>query len=199
MASLRRQTDKNVQRFFINAFVFALIVSMPLSSVFAGEHSTHVHGVSQMTVAVENQSLEIQLTSPAMDLLGFEHKAESEKAIEMLKQVSTQLNNHAQLFQFEGRVCEHVQTTLDTSHFYQSDKHHSDESHKDQHEHDHAGHSELVANYQYYCECPSALSELSVTLFDHFPDIHKMNVMWVTERLQGFVVLTKGNQTIEFK
>ena len=49
--------------------------------VFAAErieHESHVHGLVDMTVVIEQDKVNISLDSPAMNMVGFEHKAESE-------------------------------------------------------------------------------------------------------------------------
>ena len=43
-----------------------------------GSLGKHEHGVASLNVALDGQTLEIQLQSPAMNLVGFEHEAKSD-------------------------------------------------------------------------------------------------------------------------
>ena len=90
-------------RSLLLALPFAVL---PLTAAFAhdehdhshGSLSAHEHGVAQLNVALDGNSLELELHSPAMNLVGFEHKAQSDqdkKAVEMAKQ---QLANPITLF-----------------------------------------------------------------------------------------------------
>ena len=76
-------------RYALLALPFALL---PLHAAQAANHEhshahaheehasldAHEHGVASLNVALDGQTLEIQLQSPAMNLVGFEHEAKSE-------------------------------------------------------------------------------------------------------------------------
>lgn len=165
----------------------------------------HVHGLSELTIAIEDQLLEIQLTSPAMDLVGFEHQASTEQDIATVKRVLAQLRKQDGLFLFSAGRCilkyssatasnlnEHKHKLSDHAHDHSN---HSAHSHHDYHE----SHSEIVANYRYHCADMAALSSLRVALFKHFPGIHQIRVMWISQTQQGFATLTSGDHTVSFK
>ncbi|MCF7994732.1 MAG: DUF2796 domain-containing protein, partial [Chromatiaceae bacterium] len=42
------------------------------------QQGAHVHGVGQLNVAVDGSALLVELISPAMDLVGFEHAPRNE-------------------------------------------------------------------------------------------------------------------------
>ncbi len=60
----------------------------------------HVHGLSELTLAMEGEKLEIQLQSPAMNLLGFEHKARTTNDIAAVEHAQSLLSNPDSLFLF---------------------------------------------------------------------------------------------------
>ncbi len=112
----------------------------------------HVHGALELTIAMENDMLEIQLTSPAMNLVGFEHKVSTRENIEAVERAELQLGKHEALFLFSGRRCEHLNTLIDLSaivetntsehsHAYR-DEHSQQNSqpHSKQHSHEHSSH-----------------------------------------------------------
>ena len=53
----------------------ALLFSVPLVHA----HEAHVHGVGKLDVALDGQTLSLHLDSPLVNLVGFEHAANSAK------------------------------------------------------------------------------------------------------------------------
>jgi hypothetical protein len=175
----------------------------------------HVHGLSELTIAMDAKSIEIQLISPAMNLVGFEHKATSKQDIAAVKKAELILGQQDSLFLIAGGDCEHLSTSIDSGDLLESESHHEKhddhDKHNDHDDHekhddhdDHDGHdqgethSEMVASYSYTCKDSSKLSSLTVGLFTSFTGIHKINTLWVTPSKQGSNMLSAKNPTIEF-
>ena len=188
----------------------------------------HVHGLSELTIAMDAKTIELQLISPAMNLVGFEHKASSKQDIAAVKQAELILGQHNSQFLIAGGDCEHLSTSIDSDDLLESDNHHDDhddhdkhndhddhekhddhdkhndhddhEKHDDHSEHDQGEtHSEMVASFSYTCKDTSKLSSIKVALFASFPGIHKINTLWVTPSKQGSNMLSAKNSTINFK
>lgn len=187
----------------------------------------HVHGVSELTIAIEGKALQIEFESPAMNLVGFEHKAKSSKDKEAVKKAVAMLKNGDSLFSFSEGDCTLVESTVDASgllsakedhdhhkeHDHEDEHNHEDKhAHKDKHDHedkhehhhDHGDHdsethSEIVASYFYECKDRSNLTSVSVGLFQAFPGIYEINAMWVSESKQGAVNLTAKSKLINFR
>ncbi|GGL99043.1 DUF2796 domain-containing protein [Pseudomonas asuensis] len=164
-----------------------------------GSLGAHEHGVAQLNVALDNNSLELELHSPAMNLVGFEHKAQSDqdkKAVEMAKQ---QLANPITLFGIPAAAgCKVSKTDLDSPLFGGAEEHHDhghdNQAHgshaKSEHDHEHA-HSDIDADYTLTCENPKALTALDLAgLFKQFPATHKVNVQAITAQGQKGEELT---------
>ena len=175
----------------------------------------HVHGLSELTIAMDAKSIEIQLISPAMNLVGFEYKASSKQDIAAVKQAELILGQQDLLFLIAGGGCQHLSTSIDSGDLLESESHHEKhddhDKHNDHDDHekhddhdDHDGHdqgethSEMVASYSYTCKDSSKLSSLTVGLFTSFTGIHKINTLWVTPSKQGSNMLSAKNPTIEF-
>jgi hypothetical protein len=175
----------------------------------------HVHGLSELTIAMDAKSIEIQLISPAMNLVGFEHKATSKQDIAAVKKAELILGQQDSLFLIAGGDCEYLSTSIDSGDLLESESHHEKhddhDKHNDHDDHekhddhdDHDGHdqgethSEMVASYSYTCKDSSKLSSLTVGLFTSFTGIHKINTLWVTPSKQGSNMLSAKNPTIEF-
>ncbi|MDG1144298.1 MAG: DUF2796 domain-containing protein, partial [Burkholderiales bacterium] len=55
---------------------------------------------------------------------------------------------------------------------------------------DHEAHGDISGAYQFRCEDLSRLSEIQVHLFQFFPGIERIRVMWLREGNQGAITLT---------
>ena len=181
---------------------------MVAQPIYADSLEAHMHGLSELTIAMENQTLEIQLISPAINLIGFEHKARTKEEIAAVSDVLDQLRDHKTLFAFSGANCSHVETSIDVASLIDSDNHKNStkhDEHDDEHDDDHEEHAEnnshsnIIANYQLFCENKPSLASITVDLFDAFPATHKIQVMWVVQTRQGAVTLTANKRKIEFK
>jgi hypothetical protein len=188
----------------------------------------HVHGLSELTIAMDTKTIELQLISPAMNLVGFEYKASSKQDIATVKQAELLLEQQDSLFLIAGGDCEHLSTSIDSSDLLESNNHHDDQDdhekhhdhddhekhhdHDDHEKHDDHGkhddhsehdqgetHSEMVASYSFTCKDTSKLSSIKVALFTSFPGIHKVNTLWVTPSKQGSSMLSAKNSTINLK
>ena len=189
------------------------------TALYAASLDAHVHGVAELTIAIEGKSLEVQFASPAMNLVGFEHKATSAEQMATVKKVETQLNESEALFVITGNGCKPAKAVIDVSSLKgdgdsHSDENHGHEKHKHGHAHNHAhahtddqhheeetddSHSEITAHYQFECKNEAAVSSITVQLFQRFPQIEKINAMWVTPTTQGAETLTAKQPVIEFR
>lgn len=179
----------------------------------AASLDAHVHGLSELAIVMEGGTLEIQFTSPAINLVGFEHKANTQEDIAAVKMFESQLRQHEALFIFSDGHCNHVKTIIDLANLINSgdDEHahpkksstHGHEHNYDEHEHeDHVqegSHSEVTAHYHYRCENNAQLSSIGVAFFKSFPGIHKIQAMWVKQTKQGAIALTPNNSIITFR
>ncbi len=167
------------------------------------QHGAHVHGVGQLNVALDENDLMFELTSPAANFVGFEHAPENEqqshevhRAIELLKEGKT-------LFVFTKKAqCNlheaHVDSDMVQSHHEEHEAHHQDPEHahpgKD-HDED-SVHSDFVAVYHFECNNPDSLKSIDVQLFTHFPGLEELEVQLLTPKVQTAVELTPKKSQI---
>jgi len=155
----------------------------------APEQEAHLHGTAQLTLALEGNSLEINLESPAANIVGFEHKATSEKHIKAVEKAKVHLESSA-LFLFSGCDCSLKQARVDMSSVSKQSSH----DHRD-----HDSHSEIRANYSYNCSMGEKLETVSVNLISLFPQIETLKVMWITDSRQGATELTAKSNLIRMR
>lgn len=124
------------------------------------QHGTHEHGVATLRLAQEGGELRLELSSPAANILGFEHAPASAEERDALQRAIATLKDGARLFRFpEGAGCRLTEAQVETpllgqggsepqpGHSHPADEHeheheheaeHADEhGHQDAHEHEH--------------------------------------------------------------
>ncbi len=212
-----------MNKLILSILSIAVILFTGIQSAYAEKSAesldAHVHGLSELTIAMDAKTIELQLISPAMNLVGFEYKASSKKDIAAVKQAELLLEQKDSLFLIAGGGCQHLSTSIDSGDLLESDNHHDDhddhddhekhddhydqdkhDDHDDHSEHDQGEtHSEVVASYSYSCKDTSKLSSIKVALFASFAGIQKINTLWVTPSKQGSSSLSAKNSTINFK
>jgi hypothetical protein len=182
-----------------------LSLMLPSPSFAVSNHlDAHVHGVSEMTIAFESKTVEIEMISPAMNLVGFEHLAESPEEIAIVEQTLRILQTPDELFSFTGGRCVLVSQTIDSDGMIETNehehvhKHEDSHAHESKHEHEKSEHNDVIASYRYRCEESHSLSSITVNLFDFFNGLHEINTMWITETQQGAITLNVKQKQINF-
>jgi G3E family GTPase len=92
---------------------------------FAVEHTSHLHGLAEITIIIENDRLEIEVKSPAINLVGFENKARTPKHIEAVNKAELLLSNLKEIFLFSNGHCKLINKSIDLSQINIT-HHHSD-------------------------------------------------------------------------
>ena len=187
----------------------ALLLGFVSITAKAEIQKAHVHGLATLNLALENEVMEIHFESPAANVIGFEHKARSAKEKQAVEQTKTVLKSPKLMFSFVGTDCELKATTVDISevvdseheHHSHSENHSHSEHHKHSEHHNHSSghHSEIKSSYRFNCKDAGDLNYVSIGLFELFPGIEKINVLWVTETKQGAELLAPGRNKISLR
>lgn len=182
------------------ALPFALL---PLAAAHAAhdehehndEHASlaaHEHGAAQLNVALEGQRLELALESPAMNLVGFEHAAESTSDKAAVARAQQHLQTPLALFGIAAAA-----DCVITSHELQSPLF---DAHAEEHDNEHeAEHSDIDANYVLTCSQPQALSAIDLSeLFKRFPATDKIQVQLIGPNGQQGAELSAAQPRLSF-
>lgn len=182
------------------------------SFAFAEEHHAHVHGIGSLNIAQQGQEIIIEFTSPAANIVGFEHLAESQKEKEAIEKAMALLKADSEVFQLSdsaGCVLKGAELHSDqlednehhTENHHDGEEEHSD--HDDEHDHDSHGeesvHSEFSGEYHYQCSQPENLEEIHVGLFSVFPGIEKLAVQFFSTSKQTSFSLSAEKNVINLK
>lgn len=181
----------------------------------------HEHGAAQLTLAVENQTLVVSLDSPAYNLVGFEQSPVSDAQREQVESaLATLARADAVLSLPETARCSLESQALDAEgwarnggyethhddhedehHDGHAEQHHDDHGHEDEHhddqdnDHDHAdsAHSDVLVEWTYRCENLEVLRTVTVSAFEHFPNLTDLQVQYIGDDWQGAAQLTPAN------
>ena len=162
-----------------------LVGLIGLSDLAVGreQHDAHTHGVANMTLVSENGVLEIEFESPAVSLLGFEHKPSTQEHINAVEAAKVILKSSPTVFTAQGAKCsvdiinvdilgpagealedehdDHAhETHLEDEHDDHAHETHSEEEHDD---HAHEAHSEEEHDNHVQHERSESHSEVSAS------------------------------------
>ena len=159
-----------------------------------GSLAAHEHGVARLNVVLDGKALELELVSPAMNLVGFEHAASSDADKAKVAAARAQLEKPLALFALARAAnCSESEQELQSPLF--GDKPAVD----DEGEAHAAGHSEIHAHYQLDCEKPDNLTGLDLSpLFKAFPATQKIQLQLIGPNGQQGVEATPANASIKF-
>lgn len=154
-----------------------------------GSLDAHAHGAAQLNVVLDGNVLELQLESPAMNLVGFEHNAETDADKAKVAAARSQLEQPTVLFGVNAGDCSLSQTELQSTLFAE---------HAESHEHESA-HSDIDAHYTLHCQAPDRLKQLDLAeLFKRFPATEKIQVQLIGPNGQQGLELTPAQPTLSF-
>ena len=161
-----------------------------------GTLGAHEHGVAKLNVVLDGNTLELELDSPAMNLVGFEHAASSDADKAKVAAVRQQLEQPLQLFGLSAAAgCKEDQQELESPLFGDAPKADDD---GDEHEHGHQ-HSDIGAHYQLTCANPDKLAQVDLApLFKSFPATQKINVQLIGPNGQKGLETTPTKATVAF-
>jgi len=173
------------------------------------QQEAHVHGIAALNLALEGKELQLELDSPAANIVGFEHAPSSDEDQAAMDKAVATLENGGALFRFNDEAGCRMQTATVTSELIEDehkgahdhDEHdHEDGETNDHDEHDHDGepHADILAAYQFECDSPNKLVRLTVGLFQAFTGMEEIKVQYVIENKQGAAELTAKDQVVKF-
>lgn len=161
------------------AAVVALICN-PVAA-FAHELGAHVHGVATLQIAVDSNTLTLDLSSPLDNLLGFEHAAHTAEQKAAVQRMVASLNQADRLFVPSAAAqCTLQSVQLDSPVLQRQPAQASGER----------PHADLDGEFVFTCERGEQLHDLEVKLFAAYPNLHRIDVEIATAHKQAAATLT---------
>ena len=154
----------------------------------------HEHGVGELNIAVEGNSIDLEFMIPGADIVGFEYKAKSEADIALVNDALIKFDEFNNIFSIPSTSnCNLVEADISIN---QGDNHkgeHDHDEHEDEHDHDEHGehddhdehdeeaHNEFVAHYSFNCGNIKEIDRISFPYFTTFPNSGELEVQFVSE------------------
>lgn len=188
-----------------------LLATLLATSAFAGETrqlDAHEHGVGALNIAIDDNTIAMELHAPGADIVGFEYAATSAEDLSAIESAVRTLSRPLELIVLPGSAeC----TVLEAEAGLEADGEHDhdhDEDHAaaDQdHDHDHAdedhaepeGHSEFHAEYLLTCANPGAISRIDFAYFEAFENAMKLEIQIVSATGSRAFVVERSSPALE--
>ena len=188
-----------MQQFFQHLQKVALIFIISVSALGREPLSPHIHGKAELHIIMDGSQLFVELNSPAMNLLGFEHAIHNSEDQTMVENTRIHLENSNAFFIFNDGKCQLKEQNVDFSNILKASEHKHHEIHGQDNGHHTNSHKDIEATYLYLCEEPNSLHSARVLLFDIFPNITSLHVQWIIHNQQGTNTLNHKHNDITFR
>jgi hypothetical protein len=183
-------------RYFYIAISILLLCGVELNAIAAEQRqlATHEHGSGQLNVAIEDNTLSIELSLPAINVVGFEHPAVDESERKQIMQADRLLRDGAGLFmpnpaaqctliaaQVESVLLDHAENTAASA------------------AHDTEEHADFDVAYEFSCAEPSQLQTLNISLFKDFTGLRHLRAQLITPDGQTGTELNDENNLLKLR
>ena len=167
-----------------------------LALVWAASSSAeteHEHGVAELRIAAEDETLLVEFKAPLLNLVGFEREPGDEEEREKLTELTSRLESPEGLITFpEAAECKLAGVEQETPGGMEN---HRDGDH---HAH-HAGaiHHDALLEWTFTCARPEALDSVEISVIDVFPEIETLRVETSGSNGQASESVTEPRVSIE--
>ena len=160
----------------------------------------HEHGVGELNIAVEGNSIDLEFMIPGADIVGFEYKAKSEADVALVNDALIKFDEFNNIFSIPSTSnCNLVEADISINQGdnhkdeHNHDEHDDHDEHEDEHDHDDHGehddhdehdeeaHNEFVAHYSFNCGNIKEIDRISFPYFTTFPNSGELEVQFVSE------------------
>jgi hypothetical protein len=184
--------------------LFAVTAALAIASPFAHAEKAHVHGVAELNVSVERDTLQIALESPLDSLLGFERGPQGKQELDRVRRMASRLREGDKLFvPTPSAGCRLTKVTLVSAVIdpvLLGEAPVAMPAAKAARGDDQAGagHADLDAEFIFHCAQPAALQGLEVKLFGAFPGYRQIRAQVVTGKRQSAARLSPKASTLRW-
>lgn len=162
------------------------------------ELGAHEHGHSTLNIAVEGRRISMELSAPGMDVVGFEHAAESDADRAAVTRAEATLKDPLSLFVLPAAAGCEVATA--TAGLEAEERHEEGHAHREQHaegEAEGGEHAEFRAEYALDCADPTRIDAITFAFFDKFQGAEEIEVTLVTAGGQSTFEVERGQPRLK--
>ena len=182
--SLSGVSSMKFLRFFwhCSLCIVLLLVVMPTSGK-AGNDS-HIHGRGQAKVKITGDKVVIRLLLPVHSILGFEREPQTEEQRQALARAEAMLLQASNVIGLAAASkCQLTTKALKVKRFKKK-KHHK--------------HADFVLTFKFSCLHPTALNKIQFMLFDNFPRLQNLDVVFSSNAKKAHAKeLTRRQDTLK--
>jgi len=144
---------------------------------------TFENGVAQMNLTIQNSDVTITLDGNYFSFLGFDHKPTTPKQKEAYEKLVNTFNKDINsVFSFDKQAnCKNVSVSLKDNGMPTSNKS-----------------VNFHGEFKFTCENAQSLKDLQVNLFEHFNNLHTVNVQITANNTQKSEVLSVKNNSLKW-
>lgn len=192
---------------FLKKFPLAIAIAISIITTVSNaefrQHGTHVHGEGELLIVLEGKKLDMSFRIPAMDIIGFEHKARTKEQKSSIQNAKTFLRKGDQVFNLGGSPeCKlHRSSALFalTTHDHHDEGDQADTYKHEKNSHHGEEHAEFHVKYKYKCGKPEKLEKIVFNIFQHYAGIEKVKAAFIIFSKQSSATLTAETPAINIK
>jgi hypothetical protein len=145
----------------------------------------HEHGVGELNIAIQSNTMVLEFMIPGADVVGFEHEAKSEQDKATVSAALTKFDDYNNIFIIPtNSKCILISSKININQEDEHDEHdeHDDhDGHDDHDEHQEEAHNEFYAKYTFECGDIKSLDLLEFPYFETFSNSGELEVQFVSE------------------
>ena len=173
--------------------LMGLVGQVSFCNTVTAKEGAHVHGLMRMNVAVQAQTLTVQIEAPLDSLLGFEHAPRTSAQRNAADALVRQLNEDKSLVRpTAAALCSLTKTTVDALALKPVETARAAKK-------DEEGHADIDIAYEFTCSQADKLDSLTLGLFDAFKRLQKIEAQVVTAASQSKQTLTRAQPVLKLK
>jgi len=194
----------------LSLIALAVAATTPVFAEETRQLDAHEHGVGQLDIAFDGKKILMELHAPGADIVSFEYAAESAEDRAKVDAAIVMLARPLDLFVLtEAAGCTIVQASAEleseegqADHEDEHDDHEDDDHEDADHQEKNvgeAGHTEFHAEYLLACADPGAVTEITFTYFDVFPNALEVEVQLISNKGAASFEVERDAPTLDLR
>lgn len=182
--------------FTAKALSALLCTSLAMPSFAAGfiQHGAHVHGFVTYDIAQDGKDLEVDIYAAGMDVVGFEHDANTEQEKAAINQAHQLLSDYSSILDISPEA--QCLVTDNEVNLVKSSLNQQASNTKRNPFVEHSTHSSFEIKYRFNCQKPEQLQQIDTAWFEHFPSTKAISANYFTDTAQNAAELDKDHTSV---
>lgn len=178
-----------------------LCMAAPVAADEFTQHGAHEHGRALLQVALQDNTLQVELVVPALHVLGFEHEPRTQAERQTAATAPARLRDLATPVRLpDAAGCQRQSARL-VEEEKPSGGHDAHHGHQHGHAHDHGAgeHHDIHVTWTYRCAQPGALTWLEPALLSSLRDVSRLQVDSLLPGAQKSSRVSRANERVALR